>query len=65
MIAEYKALMASRLTPTVDRVSPEEMRSTVGVSLLAMAVKQPPQISARDYLSRIASVRALSTGLSK
>ncbi|CRL48238.1 hypothetical protein PSHI_12910 [Pseudomonas sp. URMO17WK12:I11] len=34
-------------------------------SKLAMAVKQSPQTQARDYRSRIASVRAFNTGLSR
>jgi len=33
----HAGLIASRLTPTVDRVSSEEMQPIVGVSLLAMA----------------------------
>jgi len=34
-------------------------------SLLAKAAEQSPKISARIYRSRIASVRAFNTGLSK
>jgi hypothetical protein len=38
---ESSGPIASRLTPTIDRVLPEKMRSTVGASLLAMGPVLP------------------------
>ncbi|MGF6555083.1 hypothetical protein ABIA48_001463 [Pseudomonas sp. S30_BP2TU TE3576] len=67
MIGGLAGLIASKLAPTgfvmfADFVYDTD---TVGASLLAMRPDQSPQNPDNHYRSRIASVRAFNTGLSK
>ena len=67
MIGGLAGLIASKLAPTGFVVFADFVydADTVGASLLAMAADQSPQILDTAYRSRIASVRAFNTGLSK
>ncbi len=67
MIGGLAGLIASKLAPTGFVVLADFVfdTDTVGASLLAMAADHSPQILEIAYRSRIASVRAFNTGLSK
>ena len=53
---ESSGPIASRLAPTIDRVLPEKMRSTVGASLLAMGPVLPKLILLEPDQSTINTV---------
>ena len=67
MIGGLAGLIASKLAPTGSVAFADFLydTDTVGASLLAMAADQSLQILDTAYRSRIASVRAFNTGLSK
>ncbi|MNC63882.1 hypothetical protein D3C75_1140410 [compost metagenome] len=67
MIGGLAGLIASKLAPTGFVVFADFVYDAdiVGAGLLAMTAARSQQTLRRAYLSRIASVRALSTGLSR